>query len=209
MSDYSIYPHALDGYEQLPLFIDNVTEVDAIGVNRLRSAIVNIEKELGVKPSDGYKTVTDRLDSISSITNKFESHLTDNDNPHSVSLQDLIGGTIEDLDNLLSNYQIMSHSHTHENGGNDQINADNLFIQFEPMNYLVYDDNLSDHLYGIDEKIGINQSELEEAASMFLSKLDLIKFHLEIINGVTLPEKDSAAGKLDDIILLFSIITGF
>lgn len=67
MSDYSIYPVAIDGYSQLPLVIDNVTRVDAITVNRLRSAIINIENELGVDPSDSYDTVKERLDAIENL----------------------------------------------------------------------------------------------------------------------------------------------
>jgi hypothetical protein len=60
----SIYPNAIDGYAQLPLVIDTVTRVDAISVNRLRCAIVNIENELGVLPSGSFPTVRARLDAI-------------------------------------------------------------------------------------------------------------------------------------------------
>jgi hypothetical protein len=61
MADYSIYPVAIDGYAQIPLVVDDVTRVDAVTVNRLRSAIVNIEVELGVQPSSTYDTVSDRI----------------------------------------------------------------------------------------------------------------------------------------------------
>lgn len=61
----SIYPNAIDGFAQLPLVVDTVTEVNASTVNKLRSAIVNIEKELGVLPSGSFSTVTERLNSIS------------------------------------------------------------------------------------------------------------------------------------------------
>lgn len=64
MSDTSIYPIGIDGYEQLPLVVDNVTPVDADSVNRLRSAIVNIERELGTNPSLDKETVAEFLSSL-------------------------------------------------------------------------------------------------------------------------------------------------
>lgn len=54
---YSIFPDAIDGYEQLPLAVDTVTEVDAESVNRLRCAIINIENALGVNPNLDSDTV--------------------------------------------------------------------------------------------------------------------------------------------------------
>lgn len=71
MSDYSIYPDALDGYSQLPIAIDSVTEVDAKSINRLRSAIVNIESELGVLPSGSFADITSRFESIDSALDEF------------------------------------------------------------------------------------------------------------------------------------------
>ena len=50
MSDYSIYPKAIDGYAQIPLAVDRQSPVNAEGVNRLRSGIINIENTLGVAP---------------------------------------------------------------------------------------------------------------------------------------------------------------
>lgn len=61
----SIYPNAIDGFAQLPLVVDTVTEVNASTVNKLRSAILNIENELGVLPSGSFSTVTERLNFIS------------------------------------------------------------------------------------------------------------------------------------------------
>ncbi len=60
----SIYPNAIDGYAQLPYVVDNVTEVKAKEINALRSAIINIEKELGITPSAEWSSVSDRLDYI-------------------------------------------------------------------------------------------------------------------------------------------------
>lgn len=60
----SIYPKGIDGFTQLPLVIDDVTEINSVPINRLRNVIVFIEKELGVEPSGSYDTVADRLDAI-------------------------------------------------------------------------------------------------------------------------------------------------
>jgi len=63
----SIYPSALDGYAQLPLVVDTVTQINADTVNRLRSAIVNLETELGIEPSGSYIDVRTRLDALETI----------------------------------------------------------------------------------------------------------------------------------------------
>lgn len=67
---YSSYPNALDNSTTLPLATDKVTEVRAEVVNRLRSAILNIESELGVQPSAAFGNVKDRLDN-------FDGNITD------------------------------------------------------------------------------------------------------------------------------------
>lgn len=69
MSDYSIYPKAIDGYAQMPLAVDRYSPVNAESVNRLRSAAVNIEGVLGVAPhvsdyDEEFLTVNSRLDDI-------------------------------------------------------------------------------------------------------------------------------------------------
>ena len=50
MSDYSIYPKAIDGYAQIPLAVDKRSPINAESVNRLRSGIINIEKAIGIAP---------------------------------------------------------------------------------------------------------------------------------------------------------------
>jgi hypothetical protein len=69
MSDYSIYPKAIDGFAQLPLFVDNITPVSAEGLNRIRSAIINIETALGIFPQGDFDTVAERLDNINISSN--------------------------------------------------------------------------------------------------------------------------------------------
>lgn len=61
---YSNYPDSIDGYTQLPMFVDTVTDVSAEGINRIREAVVNIEVELGVTPAGAFDTVSERLDSM-------------------------------------------------------------------------------------------------------------------------------------------------
>ena len=75
MSDYSIFPKALDGYAQLPLFVDNITPVNAEGLNRIRSAIVNIETTLGILPQGDSNTVSIRLDSIEANIDSIEANI--------------------------------------------------------------------------------------------------------------------------------------
>lgn len=67
---YSSYPNSLDNSSTLPLATDKVTEVRAEVVNRLRSAIINVESELGVQPSATFGTVKERLDN-------FDGNITD------------------------------------------------------------------------------------------------------------------------------------
>jgi len=60
----SIYPSAIDGFQQIPLVIDGITAVNAFSVNNIREAILNVELELGVAPSGTYDAVRDRLDAL-------------------------------------------------------------------------------------------------------------------------------------------------
>ena len=74
MSDYSVYPKAIDGYAQIPLAVDRYSAVNAESVNRLRSAAVNIENTLGIAPhisdyDEEFIDVNERLDDIESWFN--------------------------------------------------------------------------------------------------------------------------------------------
>ena len=69
MSDYSIYPKAIDGFAQIPLAVDRQSPVNAEGVNRLRSGIINIENTLGVAPHisgrfGDFNSVGDRITNL-------------------------------------------------------------------------------------------------------------------------------------------------
>lgn len=85
MTNYSVYPNALDGYATLPLRKDNVHEIVAADHNRLRDAIVKIEQELGVQPSGTYATVADRLDSIGDAKAIIDAHIAAITGAHSAS----------------------------------------------------------------------------------------------------------------------------
>ena len=60
----SIYPNAIDGQAQIAIAIDDITPIDEDLLNSLRSAIIAIEEELGVMPSDIFDTVSARLDAL-------------------------------------------------------------------------------------------------------------------------------------------------
>lgn len=63
----TIYPIGIDGFAQLPIIIDGVSPVRADDVNRVRDAIVAVERELGINPSGTYSTVKTRLDALDSL----------------------------------------------------------------------------------------------------------------------------------------------
>jgi hypothetical protein len=80
MAEFSVYPDAKNGYAQLPLAVDSVTRVDAVTINRLRCAIINIERELGILPRGASDTVSTRLDNMMASAYKSPSRVaTDND----------------------------------------------------------------------------------------------------------------------------------
>lgn len=98
MADFSVYPDAIDGYAQMPLVVDDITRVDAVTLNRLRSAILQIEKELGVKPrGESYSSVRERIDflesSIASISSQININKTDS-SPTSILQNTAIGDGI-------------------------------------------------------------------------------------------------------------------
>jgi len=78
------YPAQIDTSLTLPLVTDNSTPVKGDTVNRLRNAIIAIEKELGVKPSGPYATARARLDIIENIVST-----------NLISLNGDLGGTNE------------------------------------------------------------------------------------------------------------------
>ena len=92
MSNYSIYPKAVDGYAQIPLAIDKKSPINAESVNRLRSGIINIETAIGIAPEfsskfGSFPDFTSRVSNIEDIMVGLESSLS-----HSLT------GLVENLD---------------------------------------------------------------------------------------------------------------
>lgn len=89
MTDYSIYPEAIDGYAQMPLAVDKKTPVNAESVNRLRSGIINIEKAIGVSPdfSKSFGKFNDLADRVNYVEE------------HSASLEKTVTETVANLEN--------------------------------------------------------------------------------------------------------------
>lgn len=80
------YPSQIDTSATLPLVVDNSSPIGGDTINRLRNAIVAVEKELGVKPSGTYTTVRARLDAMDAFLAGFNSNVTLNVLPTSVTL---------------------------------------------------------------------------------------------------------------------------
>lgn len=76
MGEFSVYPDAIDGPNQLPKSTDLVTPVKAEVVNRLRDSILQIEGELGVQPSSTFNTVKERLDNMQTQISGISARLT-------------------------------------------------------------------------------------------------------------------------------------
>jgi len=63
------YPASIDDASSIPPAVDISDIIDTTFINKLRSAILAIEAELGVKPSGTYTTVRARLDSLEDLIN--------------------------------------------------------------------------------------------------------------------------------------------
>lgn len=163
MSDYSIFPNGLDGYAQIPLVIDGESEIKAADINRLRSAIVNIERHIGIGAAGSYDTITERINDIDDFDSDIDAHINGTENPHLTSLANLVGGTLAELNDLLSDATLddssssrtpTSHASSHYSGGSDPIEATSLKTTYSSSNYSVVSNLLSSHLEGIDNAIG-------------------------------------------------------
>lgn len=60
----TIYPVGIDTSIELPSVVDTVTPIAALPINRLRDAILAIERQLGIVPAGVYNTVRSRLDAL-------------------------------------------------------------------------------------------------------------------------------------------------
>ena len=60
----SIYPNGVDGYSQIRIVRDRIDEIVADDNNALRSAVVQIEQTLGIRPQSTFGTVDARITAI-------------------------------------------------------------------------------------------------------------------------------------------------
>ena len=101
----SIYPIAIDGFQQIPLFVDGMSLITADGINRYRSAIINLESTLGIAPhiSDkyqGFSNVSERLSFIDGVRSSLDKRVDE------ISVQDL--QSITEYGNVTTNKIIAS-----------------------------------------------------------------------------------------------------
>ncbi len=68
----SKFPAQIDNEVSLPRVIDNLSTARGDSVNRLRSAIIAIESELGIKPAGTYSTVRARIDTLEDAINNID-----------------------------------------------------------------------------------------------------------------------------------------
>lgn len=85
MVNLSGYPDAIDGYGNLPLVRDGISEIRADDINVLRDAIIKIEMELGIQPSSVFATVRARLDDIGDSSATISSHIANTVDAHDAS----------------------------------------------------------------------------------------------------------------------------
>jgi len=119
MSEYSIYPKAIDGYAQIPLAVDKKSPINAESVNRLRSGIINIEKAIGIAPgfseefgsfpdlSSRLKNLESQISAEVSLTGLYQKDpvLRLDEEPLTFSA---LGGTYLDIGNFDENFIISS-----------------------------------------------------------------------------------------------------
>lgn len=157
----SVYPNAIDGYAQLPFAVDGVTPVNAHSINILRSAILNIEQELGINPSGSFEDVSTRVEqlerTVSEITgneqligdsitvNFLPTNYTRDSSAEDTDELDQLGSHLLGIDNEIAGISLIingialslqSHSSQHVNGGSDVIDGDLINISFSPLNYV-------------------------------------------------------------------------
>jgi hypothetical protein len=100
----SLYPIAIDNYSSLPVLFDRVSPVLADDVNRLRSAIVAIQNELGTEPKGIFASVKARLDALQAsielgIVPAVNVSIADIDGYY---LSENVEGALQEISSLLS-----------------------------------------------------------------------------------------------------------
>lgn len=87
----SKYPNQIDSSVELPVVRDNITQINSSIINSLRSAILNIEKTLGINPQGG---------ASSTVASRISQTLDESGNikPEAISKIGLLSGPITDRD---------------------------------------------------------------------------------------------------------------
>jgi len=97
----SKYPNQIDTPSELPIVRDNITEITSDVINSLRSAIVQIEKTLGINPQgDVGQTVAGRISNVIDSSGNLK--------PEAVDRAGIISGPIFD-DQVADNAAISEH----------------------------------------------------------------------------------------------------
>jgi hypothetical protein len=183
----SNYPTELDTTASMPS-VQYADYVDISHVNELKKAVLELETLVG---SDDLETGSLRylIDNVSSSLNHNDTHLSFGDDyiegndlyidfeasnyeptcsssdkhriyPHLRGIDNAIGSLSPGLPGL-----IPSHSYTHLSGGNDYIEGDYLYIDWEASNYENDEYVLGSHLQGIDDAIGSLSSSINSLPS--------------------------------------------
>lgn len=138
---YSKYPGQLDDSTSLPPSTDLVTAVNAEVVNRLRDAILAMEQELDAQPSGTYGTVRARLEAMQAQISSGERQgaegtvkISSTDTTFNFLEGKLVAGTNITIvrqnsggdETLKISGSGGAHAATHEDGGSDEVTAQNL-----------------------------------------------------------------------------------
>jgi hypothetical protein len=164
---------ALDGYD-----LESALSV-------LQDQVTHIQNEL-----DGYALVVDldaattRIDSLEEQTTNIQNAL---DGYCTVDECATVSGQVTNIQNSLDGYATTSHASTHITGGSDEIDGDQLDIDFTPTNYtpdispaeVTNLDHLSAHLQGINNALG----NIEDSIGISNQDIDFI---LEALDGYAL-----------------------
>ena len=87
----SKYPNKIDTSIEIPVVRDNITQINSSIINSLRSAIINIEKTLGINPNGGgSETVSTRLSQSLDESGNIK--------PEAISRMGILSGPITDKD---------------------------------------------------------------------------------------------------------------
>ena len=118
----SVYPNAIDGYNQIRRVVDNVDEIIASDHNDLRSAIIKIENELGINPSGVFTSIKERLDDAyfdlaTHVSGGSPRHsdttiesLTKTGSPHISLTGTNVGAQLQEIVNYINNPEYLGSS---------------------------------------------------------------------------------------------------